>query len=107
MPNKCDKDKCWAWRREGNICVVMPSKPVGEGECTSYFDRGDILPRPKCNLQVGDRAIIMLPGIHFKQTGTVVRKQLMELNDRAYQIYYIRTEDGYIQDYFGDEIDRA
>lgn len=98
----CNRDNCWAWRK-GNICVVMPSKP--DGKCPSFFDKADTFPRPACQLRVGDRAIIMMPGPYYKQVGTVVRITLLELYDRAYQVYYIKTEDGCIQDYFDDEVD--
>jgi hypothetical protein len=47
----------------------------------------------------------MMPGPHYKQVGTVVRISLLELYDRAYKVYYIKTDDGCIQDYFDDEVD--
>lgn len=98
---ECNRYNCWAWAN--GICLENISEPVKN--CPCFHDKADILPRPTCNLQVGDKAIIMMPGPYYREIGTVVRKQLLELNDRAYQIYYIKTADGTIQDFFDDEVD--
>ena len=73
-------------------------------EIACPYDLSDMFPRPACNLQVGDKATIMLPGPYQHQIGTVVRKQLLEVQDRTYQIYFVLTRDGNIQDFFDDEL---